>query len=82
MADVPWQKQLWDMAQRVGTRIAALPADKREAGFQVADREMREMVIKLGIAKDVDAFVALLLQVVRETVEKIDMSGNPQGGNA
>ncbi len=81
MADGAWQKQLWDMGQRMGMQIAAMRADKREAGLKVAEREVRELVSKLGIALDLDGFVALQMQVIRETVEKIDAGSSPQGGN-
>ena len=81
MADELWQSQLWDMSRRIGMQIAAMPADKREARFEVAERQMCEMVTKLGIATVGEGFVALQMQVVRETVEKIDAGGNPQGGN-
>jgi hypothetical protein len=77
----PWQKQLWDMGQRIGMRIADLLADKRDAGFVVAEREMRDLVRKLGL-KPEDAVVDLQMEVIRDTVRKIDLGGSPQGGNA
>lgn len=82
MIDTPWQKQLWDTAQRAGMQVAAVPADKRDEAFEVAERAIRELVVKLGIAKDVDAFVKVQMQAVRETVARIDVGGSPQGGNA
>jgi hypothetical protein len=83
MTDKPWQKQLWDMAQRVGMQIAGMPVEAREAGFKIAEREVRAIAGQMGIAADkVEAFVALQMQVIRETTEKIDVGGSPQGGNA
>lgn len=76
-------KQGWDMAQRVGMRIAALPLEKRETAFLTAEPALRELAQNLGVKPPgVDKFVALHIQVMRDIVLKIDVGGSPQGGKA
>ena len=81
MADDP-AKKLWNMAQRVGVQIASLPIDKRDAAYEKVERVVREEARRMGIADEkIDEFGHVQMQVIRETVEKIDASGSPQGGN-
>lgn len=79
MADDP-AKTLWNMAQRVGMQIAGLSIDKSDAAYEKVERVVREEARRRGIADErIDEFGHLQMQVIRETVEKIDASGSPQG---
>lgn len=80
----PWQKKLWDMGQRVAVQVAEKPLEQREAAFAAIERVIRDMVVEMKVfaADKIDDAVNLQMQLIRETVEKIDVGGSPQGGNA
>ena len=78
------QRKLWDMGQRVAVQIAEKPRELREAAFSIVEQTVRDMVVDMRVfaADKIDEAVALQMQLIRETVEKIDLGGSPQGGRA
>jgi len=82
-ADETARHHAWGMAQRVGMYIAGLPLDKREAALAVAENSLREAGQEIGITgEQMDAFIELQMNAIRQIVSDIDVSGSPQGGRA
>ena len=75
-------RQLWDVSQRVAMQIAGLSRDRRNHAYEMTEEALRETASQLIQPADVDKFVSLQLQLIREVVAKIDLSGKPTGGHA
>jgi len=76
-------RDAWGMAQRVGMYIAGLPLDKRDAALAVAENSLREAGQETGISgEQMDAFIELQMNAIRQIVRDIDVSGSPQSGRA
>jgi len=88
MSDVPEHleeiaRKGWGAAQRLGMQIAAMPLDKREAGFGVCERVFRETARGMGIdAEKMEGFIKLQMEAIRGMVKNIDVGGSPEWGHA
>jgi len=76
-------KPLWEMAQRIGMRIAALPPGEREQALASAERSLREAAEKISVpAERANALIKVAMQVVLATVSNIDSGDASEGGHA
>jgi hypothetical protein len=76
-------RQAWGMAQRVGMHIAGMPLEKRQAALAVAENSLRETANEMGITGDqIDRFIELQMNAIRQIITEIDAGGSPQGGRA
>ena len=74
----------WVMARRVGTQIAELPIEAREAAFVESERCFRAAGSELGVTgQQLDSIVDFQMWAIRQVVVDLDVrSGSPRGGRA
>lgn len=83
MSDDELIERLWDASQRLAMQIAAMPLELRNQAYEATEEALRDTAELLGIApEDVNTFASVQVQLIREIVAKIDLSGKPTGGHA
>ena len=76
-------RRLWDMSHRGAMQIAWMPRQLRNDGYEATEEAFRDTAGLLEIEPDdVDQFVSLHVQLIRDMVARIELSGMPVGGHA
>jgi hypothetical protein len=77
-ADIDATAHCWAAAERVGVKIAALPAAARETALAGTERCLRAAGSELGVAvEQLDRIVDLQMWAIRQIVADIDASDTP-----
>jgi hypothetical protein len=73
-------RHCWEMAERVGTKVAELSIESREVAFAGVESCLREAGSEQGVGgQQLDAIVHLQMGAIRQIVTDIDAGTVPAG---